>query len=57
MVPKDPVILLSFINLKLRDCYISLDALCEDMDVEKQEITDRLAAIGYRYDEERNQFV
>lgn len=56
-MPKDPVMLLSFVNLKLRDFYESLDALCEDMGVEKQEIADRLAAIDYRYDEERNQFV
>lgn len=57
MIPKDPVMLLSFVNLKLRDFYKDLDALCEDMGVEKQEITDRLAAIDYRYDGEQNQFV
>lgn len=57
MIPKDPIILLGFVNLKLRDFYRDLDALCEDLGVEKQDITDRLAAIDYRYDEERNQFV
>lgn len=57
MMPKDPVMLLGFVNLKLRDFYKDLDALCEELDVEKQEITDRLAAIDYRYDEGRNQFV
>ena len=57
MIPKDPVMLLSFVNLKLRDYYGSLDALCEDLGVEKQEVTDKLAAIDYRYDGERNQFV
>ncbi len=57
MMPKDPVMLLSFVNLKLRDYYKNLDALCEELGVEKQEITDRLAAIDYRYDEGRNQFV
>ena len=51
MIPQDPVMLLSFINLKLRDFYGSLKQLCE------QEITDKLAAIDYHYDEERNQFV
>jgi len=45
MIPKDPVMLLSFMNLKLRDFYSSLDAFCEDMDVDKQEIVDKLAAI------------
>lgn len=57
MIPKDPVMLLSFINLKLRDFYGSLDAFCDDQDVPKQEIVDKLETIGYRYDAERNQFV
>lgn len=57
MVPKDPVMLLSFVNLKLRDFYGSLDQLCEDLDIDKEEITVKLAGIDYRYDEEKNQFV
>ena len=57
MIPQDPVMLLSFINLKLRDFYGSLKQLCDDLDVNEQEITDKLAAIDYHYDEERNQFV
>ena len=57
MIPNDPVMLLSFVNLKLRDFYSSLDAFCDDLDVDKQEIIDKLAAIDYRYDSERNQFV
>ena len=57
MIPKDPVMLLSFVNLKLRDFYQSLDALCEDLDVDKQELEQKLEAIDYRYDGEKNQFV
>lgn len=57
MMPKDPVMLLSFINLKLRDFYPSLDSLCDDMDIDKTEIADKLAAIDYRYDSSKNQFV
>lgn len=57
MIPKDPVMLLSFINLKLRDFYNSLDTLCEDLDVDAAEITDCLAGIDYHYDAQRNQFV
>ena len=57
MIPQDPVMLLSFVNLKLRDFYGNLDQLCDDLDVKKQEITEKLAAIDYHYDEERNQFV
>lgn len=49
--------LLSFINLKLRDYYNSLDVLCEEMDVDGIKVRESLAAIGYHYDEERNQFV
>lgn len=57
MIPNDPVMLLSFVNLKLRDFYSSLEILCEDLDVDEKELTDKLAAIDYHYDEERNQFV
>lgn len=57
MIPKDPVMLLSFINLKLRDYYSSLDALCDDMDVDKDEIMRSLASIDYHYDSEKNQFL
>ena len=56
MIPKDPVMLLSFVNLKLRDFYSSLDALCEDLDVDEKEITEKLSQIDYHYDAGRNQF-
>lgn len=57
MIPKDPAMLLSFINLKLRDYYSSLEDLCEDLDVAQEEITEKLAGIDYHYDREKNQFV
>ena len=57
MMPKDPVMLLSFVNTQLRDFYESLELLCEDLDEDVREITDRLGAIGYHYDEGKNQFV
>lgn len=56
MLPKDPNILLSYINLKLRDFYDSLDSLCDDLDVSKEEIIDTLKSIGYSYDDKTNQF-
>lgn len=56
-MPTDPIMLLSFVNLKLRDFYGSLDAMCDDLDADRQQIVDRLAAIDYHYDEKRNQFV
>ena len=57
MIPKDPIMLLSFINLKLRDFYDSLDSLCDDMNLDKAEIVEKLAAIDYHYDSEKKQFV
>ncbi|MBQ7863550.1 MAG: DUF4250 domain-containing protein [Lachnospiraceae bacterium] len=56
-LPKDPMMLFSVINLKLRDMYPSLDALCEDMDVNKEELMAALAAVGFEYDSENNCFV
>lgn len=56
-LPKDPMILLSVINTKLRDHYNSLDSLCEDMQIEKNVLIDVLKGIDYEYDESRHQFV
>ena len=56
-LPGDPVILLSVVNTKLRDFYPSLEALCEDMQADQKEITDKLKMIDYEYDKARNQFV
>lgn len=57
MIPQDPVMLLSFINMKLRDFYGSLDVLCEELDADRQGIEEKLAGIGYHYDAEENKFV
>lgn len=57
MMPSDPVMLLSYVNLKLRDFYPSLEAFCEDTDEDMKKIVDKLSQIDYHYDEERNQFV
>lgn len=56
-LPKDPIMLLSVINLKLRDYYSSLDQLCEEMNLSKEEIVSKLAAVDYEYDEIHNQFI
>lgn len=56
MIPKDPVMLLSFVNLKLRDYYGSLGELCGALDISEAEITEKLAAIDYHYDSKLNQF-
>lgn len=57
MIPKDPVILLSFINTKLRDEYGSLEDLCAAMDADAAEICGKLAALDYHYDPMHNQFL
>lgn len=56
-LPKDTILLLSVINTKLRDCYSSLDALCDDLDEDKNDIITRLSAAGYEYNEDINQFI
>lgn len=55
-LPNDPFILLSVINLKLRDFYSSLDQLCEDMNIDKAELCERLSLAGFNYDENNNKF-
>ena len=49
--------LLSAVNMKLRDFYDSVDSLCNDLDVARESIETLLAGIGYTYDAEKNQFV
>lgn len=56
-LPKDPILLLSAVNTKLRDYYPTLDALCEDMQTDKEEIINVLKGINYEYDESRHQFI
>lgn len=56
-LPKDPAILLSFVNTHLRDRYPSLEEFCKSTGVPMEEVTDALAAIDYYYQPDRNQFV
>ena len=55
-LPKDPMMLYSFINMKLRDFYLSLDALCADLNVSKEEIVNNLKQAGFEYNPELNKF-
>ena len=57
MLPTDNYMLLSFINMKLRDFYDNLDSLCDDLDCSKEEVLERLGSIDYIYDEANNQFI
>ena len=56
-LPGDPVILLGVVNTKLRDFYPSLDVMCDDMQIDKNELTEKLGMIDYEYDAVRNQFI
>ena len=55
-LPKDPFILFSYINMKLRDDYASLDELCQNEDIDKDEVVKRLQAAGFEYNEQQNKF-
>lgn len=55
-LPKDPAILLSYINTLLRDNFPSLDELCRSMGVQKHDIAIVLSEIGCSYEPAQNQF-
>ena len=55
-LPSDPMMLMSAVNMKLRDQYASLELLCEDMDVDIAWLTERLASAGFEYNREANKF-
>lgn len=57
MIPKDPVMLLSYLNTQLRDFYPSLNELCASLDLDREEILSALSKIQYTYREDKNQFV
>ncbi len=57
MIPKDPVMLLCYVNTQLRDFYASFSSMCEDKGLNPEEIKTKLAGIDYEYDRARNQFV
>lgn len=59
-IPKDPVILLSFVNMQLRDHYPSFEEFAKAYSCEetaKEEMIEKLKSIDYEYDEKLNQFV
>jgi hypothetical protein len=55
-IPNDPNMLLSYVNMMLRDRFSSFEEFCAVNDADMTEITEKLGAIGYTYDEELNQF-
>ena len=55
-IPKDPAMLLSYINTQLRDFYPSLDELCSSLMISKEDIIRTLETIDYIYNPETNRF-
>ena len=54
--PKDPIMLLSWTNMKLRDYYSSLDMLCDDLVIDRKELEEKLNSAGFEYDCNQNRF-
>ena len=55
-LPQDPMMLMSVINMKLRDFYPTLDALCEDMGIDRTELEEKLAKAGFENSEDNKRF-
>ncbi len=55
-LPSDPFILLSYINTLLRDRYDSLERLCDNEDIDPEQLCAKLEAIHYHYDAQTNSF-
>ena len=55
-IPKDPFMLLSFINMHLRDDGMSLDELCKSLDIDRDNLVKTLKDAGFDYLPEVNQF-
>lgn len=56
-IPSDPIILVSYVNTKLRDQFPTIDEFCNTYEVNLDELKDKLATVDYHYDDTTNQFV
>ena len=56
MIPKDPMILLSYVNTQLRDQYPTLEDFCKGENADPEELKEKLASVGCVYNKELNQF-
>ena len=54
--PKDPMMLLSWVNMKLRDFYTSLEDLCSDMEIDLEGLVKKLSEAGFEYNRDLNKF-
>ncbi len=56
-IPQDPIILVSYVNTKLRDQFATLDEFCQTYALDKESLCSTLDSVDYQYDEKTNQFV
>lgn len=56
MLPEDPIMLMSMINMKLRDTGKHFEELCEDLDVSAGDVEKKLSNAGFEYNKDVNQF-
>ena len=56
-LPKDSIMLLSYINTQLRDFYSDLEDLCKSLNIDKKELENKLATIDYKYSKQLNKFI
>ena len=56
-LPKDPVMLLSYVNTMLRDRHVSLEDFCKTHNIPQETLTATLEAIDYHYDAQQNRFL
>ena len=54
--PKDPIMLMSWANMKLRDFYPSLESMCEDLEIPLDELVEKLSEAGFEYNAQLNKF-
>lgn len=55
-IPSDPFMLMSYVNQQLRDNYDSLDEFCKSMDIDKNELLQKLNAAGFEYNPDTHKF-
>ncbi len=56
-LPQDPMILYSYINTQLRDRGCTLDDFCRSNSLDKNQISEKLSAVGFEYDSELRKFI
>ena len=55
-LPKDPMILLSFVNTKLRDEFTDLEEFCKEENISIESLKEQLESVGFQYNETIRQF-